>query len=926
MITPDRITNPVPIIKTKLHPPFTRPKLVLRPRLQEQIAQGLRCPLTVITAPAGFGKTTLVASSIIDCGMQTAWLSLDINDNQPESFLRYLVAALQVVDDSIGHAAAQFLERPQHTEPEAVLIHLINHLDSTNREIALVLDDYQYITSQAVHDQVSFLIEHCPKTFHLLITTRSDPSLPVTRLRARGQIVELRAADLRFTQAETAHFLSEVMDLQLDSESVTKLEQRTEGWIAGLQMAALSMRNRQDLTGFIKSFSGTNRYIVDYLLEEVLLSQPTEIQHFLLHTSILETLTAPLCDFLLATDEMSASHAENIALPAPSSNGQSAANLAYLEQANLFLVPLDDERIWYRYHHLFADLLRAQLHKTLTPEGLSRLHIRAAEWHAQNGSVLDAIHHASLASDAERVERFIQQNYIELVRRGEMSRIRLWIGNLSRELVYSRHWLCIYEAYSHAWFGRADEAIRLLEEAEKRYPIDASTPEVQSIKGHLTYVKSRVTAMGGDIQHAIDLCLAARKNIPADDLALQLDTLITLGYEYFLSGDFTSASHYLTEMIHRGTTIGAIINTVAASCVMARLYTIQGKLHQAYDTYQSAMRWIPVEEDQHLGVRALVKVGIAELLYQWNDLEAALSHLQEGLALMSMWDKADDLALAYVTRARIHLAQAKHQEATQAIEKATRLIQTRGVFSEARHAVENAQVRLWLAQGNRQAIDRWAASQEERLRANRSSAFENELLHISLARVLISRDRSHKAAALLSRLEENTRDSGRNGRLIEVLILKALALWGEGKHEQARHTLSESLELASPEGYTRIFLDAGQQMQPMIAHWVSEADSSPTRDYASHLLTCFASEPHASTELLETIPPTNQQALIEPLSQRELEVLALVALGKTNQEIARQLIVARGTIKAHAASIYRKLDVTNRTQAVARARQLGILS
>jgi LuxR family maltose regulon positive regulatory protein len=914
------------IIKTNLHLPFTRPKLVSRPRLQDLVAQGLRGPLTLVTAPAGFGKTTLVASYFKDHAVPAAWLSLDINDNQPERFLRYLIAALQSVDEMIGKEAVKLLDALHQLQSDAVLTSLVNDLDESGEQIVLVLDDYQYISSKTVHDQMAFLLEYCPNRFHIVITTRSDPMLPLTRLRARGQLVEIRAADLRFRESETVHFLNDIMNLHLDTASVSRLEQRTEGWIVGLQMAALSMRDRKDVLGFIEGFSGTNRYILDYLLEEVLARQSPEIQNFLLITSILDGLTAPLCDCLLTTDKISGLGEQDDRLQSSLPTGQSASILEYLERANLFLIPLDDEGIWFRYHHLFADLLNAQLRKSFNADTIVRLHTRAAEWHGQNGSVLEAIQHASLASNAEMVERFIQQNYIEMVSRGEMTRIRFWISKLSRDLVYSRPWLCIYEAFSYAWFGELDEALLLLDEAEKRFQPGISTLEVRSIQAHLAYVKSRITAMHGDIDRAIALCLAAREYTPESSLALQLDTLITLGYEYFLIGDFANAVQNLNETIRLGKSVGAVINTIAASCVMARLYAIQGLLHKSYDTYQIAAGFIPDECDQHLGARALVEIGIADLFYEWNDLEAALAHIQEGLTLISMWDKADDLAMAYITLGCIHLALANFSEAQSALDNSAQLILSRGVFCEARHLVNNAQVKFWLKKDNVPTAKRWIASQEERLSSGGKSAFENELFFISQARVMLAMDQIDEALSLLSHLEKNARKSGRNGRLIEILMLKAVGLQRMGEKEQALGGLAESLLLAEPQGYVRTFLDEGQPMRQMIAKWLSDNNSNSLQMYASHLLTQFESEPSVFTIADEIKFATNEQTLIEPLSRRELEVLELIALGKTNQEVAQQLVVSRGTIKAHAASIYRKLDVTNRTAAVARARQLGILS
>ncbi|MEW5873076.1 MAG: LuxR C-terminal-related transcriptional regulator [Chloroflexota bacterium] len=912
------------LIRTKLRLPFLRPELVSRPRLQARIVKGLRGPLTLVIAPAGFGKTTLVAAGAVAAGMPVAWLSLDKNDNQAGRFLSYLVAALQEADARIGSGAAQLLAASQQAPPEAVLTSLINDLDATGKEIALVLDDYQLINSQAVHEEVAFLLEYCPKALHLVIASRSDPPLPVARLRGRGQAVEIRAADLRFTESEAAQFLNEVMGLRLEARAVALLEKRTEGWIAGLQMAALSMRDREDVFGFIEGFSGTNRYILDYLLEEVLASQPPAVQHFLLHTSILERLAAPLCEAVLVNGEGSKKDGkERSTSPEAPSAGQPASMLAYLEKANLFLVPLNDERVWYRYHQLFADLLRTQLHRLLGAQGVASLHVRAADWHGEYGSILEAINHASLAADEARVERFIEQNYMELVSRGEQVGLRYWAGKLSKELVYRRPWLCIYEAYSHAWFGELDEADRLLEEAEKRIGDEIAAPEVQSMLGHLAYVKSRVTAMRGDIQRAIEYCLTARQYTPDDNLALQLDTQITLGYEYFLEGDYANASPVLNEMIRSGIAAGAVINTVAAACLLARLAAVQGQLNQAYDTYLMATQSIPEASGQHLGAKALVEIGLAEVYCERNDLAAALAHVKQGLELLPMWDKADDWALAYVILGRIQMAQAKRDEAAEAIEKAARFIQTRGVFCEARMAVEAARVRLWLAQGDLQPAQRWAVSQAESPSSSERFCFRNELADIIQARVLIAQNRLAEAGALLATLEETARSAGRMGRVIEILLLQVLARREMGDTAGALQALGKCLGLAGPQGYTRIFLDEGQPVQRLLIQWLAQASAGPWRDYAAHLLSQFNAEPDMTSTTQEKASPN--EALIEPLSQREIEVLQLMALGKTNREIAGQLIVSPGTVKAHTASIYRKLDVSNRTEAAARARKLGIL-
>jgi LuxR family maltose regulon positive regulatory protein len=913
----DDIKKAAPLIRTKLHLPFIRTKLVARPRLQEQVAHGLRGPLTLITAPAGFGKTTLVASCVAGGGLPAAWLSLDKDDNQPGRFLRYLVAALQEVDPAIGSEAAHLVTPGQQTPPEMALTRVINDVDATGREIALVLDDYQFINSQAVHEQVAFLLEHCPKTLHMVIATRADPPLPLARLCARGQAVELRTADLSFSEPEAAQFLNDVMGLRLDAGSVAVLQERTEGWIAGLQMAALSMRDREDVLGFIEGFSGTNRYILDYLLEEVLAGQSPEVQRFLLGTSILERLTAPLCDAVLA---------DNKGL-----ESKSASSLEYLERANLFLVPLDDERQWYRYHHLFADLLRTQLRKFRGEHGVAQLHLRAATWHEQNGLILEAIHHASMASDDEMVERIIKQSYLEMMNRGEMSWVRSWTGNLSQELVYRRPWLCLYEALNRSWFGQLEEANLLLDEAEKRIRAEGSAPGAQSMLGYHAYVKSRVTAMQGDTRRAIELCLAAREHVPADSLDLQIDFSITLGYEYFLCGDFANAARVLKETIQSGQMARAINNPVAAYCLLARAQVYQGRLHAANDLLQKAAQLIHTAGGRHLGATGLVEVETAALLCEWNDLDAALARVQRGLDALPWWGKADDFCLAYITLARVQRARGNRTEAEGALERAARLVQTRSVFSEARNAVEAAQLRSWLDQGDWQAVNRWADTLEYHLSLTDPCQYEDELAHIMQARACIARHRPAEAIGLLTSLEESARSWGRQGRLIEIMILKVLALQAAGDTSPAVTVLTESLELAEPEGYVRVFLDEGRPMQMLLGKSLAHMGAGPLRDYALRLLSQFDAEARvfmaAQERASSAADPSasSGQALVEPLSCRELEVLQQIALGKTNQEIARELVVAPGTVKAHTASIYRKLDVANRTEAVARARQLGIL-
>jgi LuxR family maltose regulon positive regulatory protein len=895
-----------PLLSTKLYFPTTRPNLVARPHLIERLSTGLRGPLTLISAPAGYGKTTLLSEwrSRVGHDVPVAWLSLDAGDNDLNRFLQYLTAALETLKTGPLSSTTLLSNTLQPSPSEVFLTSLINEVNVFPSDFALILDDYHIITTQAIHEAIGFLLDRQPARMHLVILTRSDPPLPLARLRARGQTVELRAADLRFTEAEAAQFLNDVMGLHLNAGSVAALAERTEGWIAGLQMAALSMREREDVDSFIQAFAGTNRFIMDFMLEEVLAREPQEIQTFLLQTAILTRLTGPLCEAVTGA-----------------SGGQEM--LERLERRNLFVIPLDDDRRWYRYHHLLADLLRARLQKSFGDQGIARLHLHASEWYEQNDSILEAIHHASLASDFERIERLIEQNYIEMMNHGEMSWIRSWMGKLSRELIYRRPWLCLYEALNRSWFGQLEEANLLLSEAEKHIQSEVSEPGAQPMLGYHAYVKSRVTAMQGDTHRAIELCCIARENIPDNNLGLQIDVSITLGYEYFLYGDFVNANKILHEMIRSGYNARAINNPVAGYAVLARLHVYQGRLHDAYDLLQKAEQLIHEASGQYLGVIGLVDLGIAALLYEWNNVEAALVRLKQGLDFLPLWGKADDLCLAYTTLSRIQLAQGNRTDAAGAVEKAVQLIQTCGVFSEAHNAVETSQIKMWLVQGDWSSVDRWAATLEKRFGSQDPFRFEDELTHIAQARVFIAQNKLNEAIRLLSCLEDSARSGGRQGRLIEIIILKALALHRMGDTMQADTALTKSLALAEPEGYLRIFLDEGRLMQMLLAQWLAHANAGPLRDYAIHLLSRFDAEPHMITAAQEKVSPASN--LVEPLSRRELQVLHLIALGRTNQEVARQLIVSPGTVKAHTASIYRKLDVANRTEAVARARQLGIL-
>ncbi len=925
------------LIRTKLHLPFTRPGLVLRSRLKEQIARGLRGPLTLVTAPAGFGKTTLVASSVAGCEMPVAWLSLDKEDNQLWRFLRYLIAALQEINPQIGSGAAELLAAAQQEAPEIILTRLINDLDGAGKELVLVLDDYHRISSHTIHEKVAFLLEHCPANFHLLLSTRSDPPLPLARLRARGQTVELRTADLRFTELEAARFLNDVMDLKLDERSVAVLEERTEGWIAGLQMASIalqahhSMHQPEDAHGFIQGFSGTNRYILDYLLEEALSNQPPEIQRFLLHTSILERLTAPLCEALLAeSDEPKAEGGDQWIPPAVLSPSRSASMLEYIERANLFLIPLDHERRWYRYHHLFSDLLRARLALSQAGQYQNRLHARASEWFEKNGFAEEAIHHALAAGEYEEAARQMEAAAESTWLNGQYTNILAWVKALPTDLVHSRPWLCIWCAWVYTQMGISQGIQEWIEAARlsaKKPPWDAP-----ALMNEIAALKVFAVSFSKDYAQAIELAESVLKGPPlkhekASEF-IRCNILHVLSSMYFSTGQLRKAEQTCQQTIELAHRIGFTLRYIHAINKLIFIYMVTGRLarcDQKLDETQSVLR-----EQGNSNYFAALQLYFRriELLYEWNRLDEA-RRLVDWILSREMMVELPYLVVDFSNiQAALLLTKGDYTGAQNLLNKATALAQQSYIWEGLTGHTQRLQVWLWLKKGAVSQAAAWAAQQTERTSAVVPVSSEEQML--AQARIFLAQNAWQNAIALLKRLSDP-----RKSKLIEIQALKAMAFQGAGEEARADAEIESALTLAAPEGYVRTFIDEGRPMQMLITQWLAHNDGSPLRAYAKLLLSQLNAD-QADGEGQIAAQPTPapaesttraaQNALHEPLSQRELEVLRLIALGKTNEEIARQFVVARGTIKAQAASIYRKLDVGNRTEAVARARQLGILS
>jgi LuxR family transcriptional regulator, maltose regulon positive regulatory protein len=897
-----------PLVSTKLRPSQSRPSLVARPRLTGKLDPEAGRRLTLVSAPAGFGKTTLLSKwskSQAGGDHSVAWLSLDGGDNDPVRFLSYLVGALGTVKEGIGKGVLAALRSPEPPRIEALAAALINEMAALPGGLDLILDDYHLVDSESVHRIVSLLLEHLPENAHLVVASRVDPPLPLARLRARGQMTELGTADLAFTREEAGSFLKGVMRLELSAEDVARLDERTEGWIAGLQLAALSMRGRIDPSGFIESFSGSHRDVLDFLAEEVLDRQPERVREFLLETSILDDLTGPLCDALTG-----------------SKDGQ--AMLERLEKDNLFVFALDDERRWYRYHHLFADFLRGHLGRE-SPERMDELHRKASAWNEQNGAVPSAIEHALSAGDHERAARLMERGIGQTWYRGEVATLLGWLGKLPEKTMRRRPLLLIWFAAAMMLAGRFNGVGSLLEEADR--VLDNST-SAETISGseedppqHLlataASVRSMYSRLRGDPHGAVEHAQRALALLPEDNLNPRPFAAIALAQAHGAAGDREAAITAFAEAGALGRAAGHDYVALSAMAAHAHLELAQGHLREADDVLQRALGYATEHGSEQLPAVGSVRIGRGELLYEWDDLDAASSHLAEGIELATRTGDVEILMWGHVAISQVRQALDDAEGALAAARQAESVARSSG----AEHAIVDAAVwkaRLHLMMGD---IESASAEQERAASVGEVRPYSRDSERIVLARLLISRKKPGEALRLLAQLHAATRTAART---IEILALQALALYAKGQKEEGASTLAEALALAEPEGYVRTFVDEGPEMAELLSG-VLEAQRR------GHLYPSGRVPPHYLRKLLAALergsaPAASPTAgLPEPLSERELEVLALIAAGKSNRRIASDLFVSVGTVKTHLNSVYRKLDAHSRTQAVARARELNLI-
>ena len=878
----------VPIIATKLYVPTPQPRVVSRPRLIERLNEGLHRRLTLVCAPAGFGKTTLLSEWIAALPRPAPWLSLDEADNDPIRFLAYLVAALRTIASDIGEEVLGALQSPQPPLTESLLTALLNEISTVEDDFFLVLDDYHVIYTGAIDDALTFLVEHLPPRMHLVISTREDPNLPLPRLRVRGQLTELRASDLRFTPDESAEFLKGAMGLNLSAEDIAALEERTEGWIAGLQLAAISMQGHRDDTGFIKTFTGSHRFVLDYLVEEVLGQQPESVQTFLLRTSILDHLCGPLCDAVLRD---------------PTASGQDT--LERIERANLFLVPLDNERRWYRYHHLFAELLRQRLHQgTASSTGdevgdVTELHRRASVWFEDNGLEIEAFQHAAAAHDFERAECLIEGEGVPLYFRGTVAPVLKWLESLPKTALDARPSLWVI--YASVLLLVDHTAVeRKLQAAEAALQGTEQDDRTRDLVGRIASMRATVAVIQHDVETIIAQSRRALEFLHPVNLPVRIATTWTLGHAYQLQGDRAAARRAYTEVITTGKSFGDSVYTIAATINLGQVQEADNLLYLSAESYR---RVLQMAGDPPQPIACEACLGLARITYQWNDLDAAEQHGQQFLQLTRHMGSVDSFASYDVFLAHLKLARGDVAGAVAILAKAEAFVRQHN-FMFRMPDVAAAQVLALLRRGDLAAAAQLAQTHE---------------LPVSQARVHLAQGDTSAALAVLEPLRQQMEAKGWEDERLKVMVLKTIALKAHEEKDEAMHLLGATLALAEPGGFIRIFVDEGIPM----ARLLSEAAARGIMpDYVDKLLSVFEAEAQKS-ENESYLPPA--QSLTEPLSLRELEVLRLIAQGLSNREIAERLFLAIITVKGHNRNIFRKLQVRRRTEAVARARELGLL-
>lgn len=896
------------ILNTKFYIPNTRAKLIHRDRLINKLNQGIHRKLSLISAPAGFGKTTLVTEWLSDLQFNAenqtqihncvAWLSMDEGDNDPVQFLNYFIEALKRADgiaDTIGQKAINMLQSPQPPSFETILTSVINEITSIPDRIILILDDFHLVENQSIHDAVTFFFKHQPKNFHLVIVTREDPHLSLSRLRTRTQLTELRAIDLKFSSEETTEFLNQIMNLNISEEDISILDSRTEGWIAGLQLAAISMQGHTDISNFVQSFTGSHRFVLDYLIEEVLKHQPKQVRDFLLLTSILDRLTGSLCDAL--TNE---------------NNGQQT--LENLEQANLFIIPLDDERQWYRYHHLFADLLR-QRSRQIIPDQLPELHRRASLWYDHLGYRVEAIDHALHSADylraIELINLDVEGNYEDVA----LLTLQRWLTAIPENLIMAHPPILLLKAWYLFNIGQIETADQSLMDVTQLIETSdqLSDPMRAALSGRALAIRAFIASLRGDFAGSEQFSRQSLDLLPAAEQAWRSSVTITLGEAYAAQGQIADAQHFRAEALRLSQSAGNPFIIMIANLNLTETLWQRGQIMAVLEICEHQMQFAT---DHNLNETPIIGwlLGIwGAALAEMNQLDKALELSQKSVELAEHGQDMFYIGNSYLYRVRVLFAAGDRYAVDNILQE---IAHTDALAPLVTAQVSAWQIRIWLAEGKLDIAAQWL--NENNLNVDGELPYVHEADYVAVARVLLALGRLDSASDLLTRLQEVAEVGGRNLRVIELLILRALAAQANEDLPQALALIEQALILGESRGLIQVFVDEGSDLARLLYTAIKQ-DILPT--YAQRIIAAFPIE----TPLPTTVQALSEDEWIEPLTDRELEILQLVAEGLSNQEAGNRLYLSANTVKAHLRNIYGKFGVNNRTQAVAKGRSLGII-
>jgi LuxR family maltose regulon positive regulatory protein len=895
------------LLRTKLFIPRPRKNLVARPRLVDCLNGGLDKKLTLIAAPAGFGKTTLLSEWIPKSPRCITWLSLDEDDNDPRRFWTYFIASLQGLQTQLGSSALALLQSANSPAIPSILTALINDIAAFPDVFSLVLDDYHIIEHQPIHEGLTFLLDHLPGNMHLILTTRLDPPLPVSRLRARAQLTEIRANDLRFTVEEAAAFLTSVMGLRLSVKEVAALEARTEGWIAGLQIAALSMQGREDVSSFIEAFSGSHRHILGYLADEVINQQSESTLSFLLQTSILDRLCGSLCDAVTAD-----SGAEE--------------KLRTLERANLFIISLDDEGVWYRYHHLFADVLHNRLKSQSTQEMIGTLHRRASTWFEEQGQIDEAIGHALTAPDIEGAASLVEQYSMIMMQQSKIFVFRSWLEQLPDELVRTRSRLILAYGWSLVLTGHVRELEQWLEDSQTRAALSAADLPAE-VQGELTLLRATLARFRRENDRSLELAQLALSQLLTDDRGLQAGAMYTVGVAHLQKGQTAEAIQALSEAIVLGETKGGPYMALVSSDTLSDIHIRQGYLAQArgscQQTLDMAARW---------GWETMPAVGMAyihlgRICYQQNDLEGAASALIKGIRQLRGSIEQYLLAHGYVALAQVHLARGDTDAAFATFREAEDWFKQMQVANTGAGTLLNlGRIQVSIRVNDLDTAIQWAQDcQWLPEHTSLGSLQASTLVRLRLAQNRQEEPFLKESAETVDRLVVRATAGQWWGELLELLILRSLLYRAQGDTAGMYASLGQAVALAEPEGQIRVWVDEGEPVRVLLLDYQSmvkqqEAGEGKAQQllYMDKLLSAFPQPAPVGKAIPESLP--------EPLSERELEILRLIAIGRSNQEIAETLVIAVSTVKTHINNLYGKLGTNRRTEAIVIARGLGLLA